>query len=448
MDEKNYDIVIVGSGTSAYYCGYTLAGAGKKVAIVDERPYGGTCALRGCQPKKYLVANADAIAMAQHLVGQGVESSPTTNWAQLQKLKNEFIDGLSEGSKSGYEKAGIDTYDGHAIMNSENSILVNDSLLLKARTIVIATGSKPRKSDIDGHEHMGNSETFLDLPELPQRVMFVGGGYISFEFATVSAYAGAQATILHRSDRPLKAFDQDIVSTLLKATKEAGINLITNESPTKIEKVGDHFIVHGKSGTTYEVDLVIEASGRVPNLSVLERDNHHVNYTKRGILVNEYYQSVSNPNVYAIGDVADIGYQLAPVADKEGEVAAKNIINGNTITLDYDVVPSVVFTIPNMASVGLSEEKAKALNIDYRVNIGTTVRWPSSKRIGEKHSAYKVLIEKGTDRILGAHMVRHNSSEAINLFALAIKHKMCSEDLLSMIWAYPTYISDIKYMVK
>jgi len=122
MDEKKYDIVIVGSGTSAYYCGYALAGAGKKVAIVDERPYGGTCALRGCQPKKYLVANADAIAMAQHLVGQGVESSPTTNWAQLQKLKNEFLDGLSEGSKSGYEKAGIDTYDGHAIMNSENSI--------------------------------------------------------------------------------------------------------------------------------------------------------------------------------------------------------------------------------------------------------------------------------------------------------------------------------------
>ena len=447
MSEKNYDVVVVGSGTSAYYCSYALAKEGKKVAIIDERAYGGTCALRGCQPKKYLVANADAIAMAKHLVGQGIEAAPKTHWKALQALKNEFLDGLSEGSLSGYQKAGMDTYEGHAQMIEENGILVKDTLL-KAETIVLATGSTPRKTDIPGHELMGTSETFLDLPELPPRILFIGGGYISFEFATVSAYAGSQPTILHRSDQPLKAFDQDMVSSLLEATQEAGIRVITKESPTKIESVGDHLVVHGQNGTTYEVDLVIEASGRVPNLSVLQGDQHKVETSKQGVLVNEYYQSVSNPRVYAIGDVAAIGYQLAPVADKEGEIAAENILYGNTKTLNYDVVPSVVFTIPNLASVGLDEHKAKELNIDYRINKGTTTGWPSSKRIGEKHASYKVLIEKGSNRILGAHLVRHNASEVINLLALAIKHHMTSQDLLSMIWAYPTYTSDIKYMIK
>jgi len=447
MEEILFDVVIVGSGTSAHYCALKLNQAGKKVAMVDEREYGGTCALRGCQPKKYLVANADAVAMAKHLVGIGIATSPQTNWQQLQKLKNEFTDGLSEEAVQQFEEAGIKTFHGHARMTGKDTIEVADTVL-KGANIVLATGSTPRQTDIPGKEFASNSETFLNLPKLPKRIIFIGGGYISFEFATVATYAGSQVTILHRSDAPLKAFDRDAVSIVVDAARDSGINLVINESPVEIKKSGTDFSVKGKTGQPYEADLVIEASGRLPNLTVLEGDDHNVQKTPKGITVNEFLQSVSNPLVYAIGDVAASGYQLAPVADKEGDLAAENIIKGNTATLDYAVVPSAVFTIPNLATVGLNEKAADAKGLFYRVNSGSPTGWPSSKRIGEKHGYYKVIIESGSEKILGAHLVRHNASEVINVFALAIKHGLTAHDLSSVMWAYPTYTSDLKYMVK
>ena len=204
----------------------------------------------------------------------------------------------------------------------------------------------------------------------------------------------------------------------------------------------------GKSGTAYDADLVIEASGRTPNLSILNGGTANVEASARGIVVNEYLQSVSNSRVYAIGDVAAIPYQLAPVADKEGQIVAENILNGNTRVMDYRVVPSTVFTIPNLATVGLTEKAAQAGGKKFRINKGVTVDGPSSKRIGEANAGYKIIIEEGTKRILGAHIARHNASEVINIFALAMQFDLTTDDLNSMMWAYPTYTSDLKYMVK
>ena len=167
-----------------------------------------------------------------------------------------------------------------------------------------------------------------------------------------------------------------------------------------------------------------------------------------GVAVNEHLQSTSNPQVYAIGDCAATGYQLAPVADEEGKVAAHNILYGNSRSIDYSVVPSAVFTIPSLAAVGLTEAQATAQGLDFRVNRGSTVNWPSSKRIGETHSGFKVLINNGDETILGAHIVRHNSSEVINVFGLAMKFGIKASELADFMWAYPTYTSDLKYMVK
>ncbi len=213
MNHQKFDTVVVGSGTSAYYAVDALNRAGQKVAIVDERPYGGTCALRGCQPKKYLVSNAEAVAMASHLVGRGIVAAPKTDWQSLQILKNAFLDGRSEAEVKNWQQAGVTTFHGRAIMTGEDEVTV-DRDRLKTQHIVLATGATPRRSDIRGAEYLFDSEHFLNLPDLPNRIVFIGGGYISFEFAHVAIRAGAETvTILHRSSRPLKAFDQDIVKT-------------------------------------------------------------------------------------------------------------------------------------------------------------------------------------------------------------------------------------------
>ena len=164
--------------------------------------------------------------------------------------------------------------------------------------------------------------------------------------------------------------------------------------------------------------------------------------------MNEFMQSVSNPRVYAIGDCAATAFMLATVADEEGKTAAKNILDGNVKSVDYSLIPSAVFTIPSIGSVGMTEEQANNQDLDFRVNRGTTADWPSSKRIGEKHSGYKVLIDNQTDEILGAHIARHNASEAINTLALAMKYHIKAADLADFMWAYPTITSDLKYMVK
>lgn len=447
MSSKSFDTIVIGSGTSAYFAISALNKAGQKVAVVDERPYGGTCTLRGCQPKKYLVANAEARAMAHHLQGIGLSEAPRTDWPALQKLKNAFQDGIPEGQVKDFQDSGIETFAGRATLNGPRSIEV-DGETLEADNIVLATGARPRKTDIPGSELAKNSEYFLNLESLPKRVLFVGGGYISFEFAHVAAQAGAEVTILHRSECPLKAFDRDIVKTVVEASEDSGIRIILKESPTRIESTDNQFRVHGSSGAIYETDLVIEASGRVPNLSVLDGDLGGVEHSSRGIEVNEFLQSVSNPNVYAIGDCAATPYQLATVADEEGKVAAENILNDNRRSVDYSVIPTAGFTIPNVASVGLTEKQAEEKNLDFRIESGVTTGWPSSNRIGEKHSAYKILISNEDDTIIGAHLARHNASEVISSFGLAMKYRIPASELANFPWAYPTYTSDLKYMVR
>ena len=197
MKNSTFDSIVIGSGTSAYFCITALNQAGRKVAVIDEREYGGTCALRGCQPKKYLVANAEAVAMANHLVGKGIDQSSGTHWQALQALKNEFLDGIPEGEVEEFNNAGIATYSGRAMLVGRNEVEV-DGQRLAAEHIVLATGASPRKTVIPGSEHTHDSEYFLNLAELPERVLFIGGGYISFEFAHVTAQAGGHATILHR----------------------------------------------------------------------------------------------------------------------------------------------------------------------------------------------------------------------------------------------------------
>ncbi len=447
MTEKSFDAIIVGSGTSAYFVADGLLKHNYNLAMVDERPYGGTCALRGCQPKKYLVCNAEAVAMSRHLLGAGIEQVAKTDWEAMQALKNRFLEGRPEAEAKTWEKRGVATFFGRAVMTGPNEITVNSDRLSAPR-IILATGAIPRRAPIKGAEHIKDSEAFLDLERLPDRIVFIGGGYISFEFAHVAVRAGAkQVTILHRSARPLRAFDRDIVETVVRAGEAEGVQVVLDETPVSVESNSSGLLLTGSTGAKYHADLIIEATGRVPNLSVLEQGHGNVETNSRGVVTNEFLQSVSNPAVYAVGDCAAAGSMLATVADEQGKAVAANIIGGNRKTIDYSVVPSAVFSIPSIGVVGLTEAQAEEQGLDFRVNRGVTTRWPSSMRIGEKFGSYKVLIDNRTDLIIGAHLARHNAAESINVLALAMKFKIKASDLAEFMWAYPTLVSDLKYMV-
>lgn len=440
------DVIVIGSGTSAYMLAHEAIKKGRSVAVIDEREFGGTCALRGCQPKKYFTANAEAVAMAAQLTGIGIDGPPRTVWPDLIALKNEFTDPIPEGTEKGFAKAGMAVIHGRAQFVSEDRVAVGDSEI-QGGHIVIATGAIPRPLGIPGAAHCGDSEDFLNLKTLPQRMVFIGGGYISFEFAHVAARAGSRVTILHRSEQVLKGFDPDMVSVLLDATREMGVVLETETEPDRIEKTAGGFRVHA-GNRVFDADWVMAAAGRVPNLASLDPDAGGVAVSKQGVTVNKYLQSVSNPKVYAIGDAVESPLMLATVADKQGLVAADNILNGNRTAMKYAAIPTAVFTEPNLAAVGMSETAAERAGSAFRVNRGTTAGWPSSKRIGEKYSGYKVLIETETNTILGAHLCRRNAAETINIFAMAMAFGLTADDLADMLWAYPTYVSDIKYMIR
>lgn len=446
--KRKYNAIIIGTGTAGYTAAYRLAKAGKKTAVIDKSPYGGTCALRGCQPKKYLVAAAEATERAQALVGLGLSSSSAMVWQDLIRSKDSFTTPIPESTEANFRSAGIDTYHGQAEFTGRNSIAVEDEEL-ETDHLVIATGARPRSLDIPGEELAITSDQFLNLGAMPESVLFIGGDFISFEFAHVAAKAGAKITIVHLDKRPLPRFEHELVTRMIKASKTAGIKVITEMPVVRIESNGEQKIVTGgKRGVKiFKADLVVHGAGRVADFSSLLPDKGNVQYTQKGIRVNDYMQSVSNPSVYAVGDAADTPFQLAPVADMQAETAAQNIIDGNRISVDYTAIPSVVFSLPPLAGVGLTQELARERGIRIKVNSGDAAGWPSSRRIGQKQAAYKILLDPAGQRILGAHLLGHNAGEMINIFAMAIKFHLTTVDLKSMLWAYPTHISDIKYML-
>ncbi|SPF53284.1 Uncharacterized 19.7 kDa protein in mercuric resistance operon (modular protein) [Candidatus Sulfopaludibacter sp. SbA4] len=327
---------------------------------------------------------------------------------------------------------------------------VGDSFLT-GRYVCIATGAKPARLNVPGEDLLTTSTQFLDLPQIPRRIVFVGGGYISFEFAHVAARAGAEARILHRGPTPLIRFDPDLVNRLVESTIATGIDVRLNTPVRAIRRKGDGFIVEagtGDSPTTLEADLVVHGAGREPAIAALELQAAGVRYGANGVTVNEYLQSVSNSFVYAAGDAADTpGFPLTPVAAMEGHVAATNILKGNSRTAEYRSMPSVVFALPPLARVGMLEAEARLKGLRFKVNAADTSQWYSSRRVAERISGYKILIEEGTDRILGAHLLGKDSEEVINVFASAIQTDIKAAALRQMLFSYPSRCSDIPYML-
>ena len=448
---RTFDLVVIGSGAAAQTVASRCRSAGWTVAMVDKRPFGGTCALRGCDPKKVLVGAAAAVDAARLLSGKGVRPEPLSiDWNELIRFKRTFTDPYPAKLQARLTGEGIVTFQGPARFIGPTDVAVDDSVLHASRGIVIAAGARPADLPIEGREQLITSDQFLDLPSLPSSIAFVGGGYISFEFAHVAARAGARVTMLHRDDRPLDEFDSDLVERLVSRTRALGVDVRLNADVREIRRADGAYRISatGHGGPiVIDADLVVHGAGRVPDIDGLALDVGGVRSSRDGIAVNHYLQSVSNPLVYAAGDCADTdGPALTPVAGYEGRIVASNLLEGNHISPHYHSIPSIVFTVPPLARVGLREEDARANGMSFVSHREDTSTWFSSRRVGETCSGSNVLVEPQTGRILGAHVLGPHADETINLFALAGRAGITADRFKEVLWAYPTHASDTPYM--
>lgn len=448
---KKFDLVAIGTGSGASAVASRCRKAGWQVAIVDSRPFGGTCALRGCDPKKVLVGAAEAVDWVRRMQNQGIRGEQVRiDWPELMRFKKLFTAPVPKHRQEGFAKAGIAAFHGRARFVGPTAIQVGDDVL-QARHVVVATGQRPATLKIPGADHVITSDQFLELDQLPRRIVFIGGGYISFEFAHVAARAGAQVTLLHRGPRPLPRFDPDLVDKLVKRTRELGVDVRLQTQAEAIEKDGNRFILRASAPggrQAFEAEMVVHGAGRVPEIDDLNLEKAGVQWDVRGVKVNEYLQSISNPAVYAAGDAAASGGPpLTPVAGYEGQIVAANLLEGNHQKPDYSGIPTVAFTIPPLAAVGLEERAAREQGLRFKLNYQETSGWYSSRRVNERCSAFKVLVEEETGRILGAHLLGPHADELINLFALAIRSGLRATDLKEMLFAYPTHASDVRYML-
>jgi glutathione reductase (NADPH) len=446
---KQYDLAVIGTGTAATVAALRVREAGWRVAVIDFRPFGGTCALRGCDPKKLLIGGADVVGHAHRMRGKGVAGDAHIDWQELMAFKRSFTDPIPENRERFFIGKGIDTYHGRARFTGGNSLQAGDEML-EAKYILIASGAEPVKLGIPGEEHLITNEEFLSLDAMPHRIALIGGGYIASEFSHIAAHARARVTILHRGERMLKQFDPDLVGWLMESFEARGIDVRTRAPAEAIEKTGNAYITYASADgqrISVDADLVVHAAGRRPAFDTLDLQAAGVAVENGRLKLNEYLQSETNPAVYAAGDAAQMGPPLTPVSSYDANLVAANLLEGNRHKPEYRGVPSVAFTIPPIAAIGLSEAQARNKGLKFHMNSLKASDWFTARQAAEPVYGFKVMVEEQTDHVLGAHLVGPHAEEVINLFALAIRHDLTAADLKTMMFAFPSSASDIGSMV-
>jgi glutathione reductase (NADPH) len=446
---KTYDLVVIGTGTAARSGTRIVRAAGRSVAVIDRLPFGGTCALRGCDPKKVLVAGAEALDFSHRMRDHGIAGDICMAWRDLVAFKRSFTDPVPADTERNFVEQGIDVHHGTARFTGPGRIDV-DGVLLSAQHFLIASGARPVPLAIPGEDYVTTSDAFMELPELPQRIVMIGGGYIAGEFSHLAARAGACVTVLQRGPRMLPHFDPDLIGWLSEKARDTGIDIRTGTTVTAVERSGTELRVKAHTGdgeVTVATDLVVHAAGRVPDIRDLDLPAANVATHDGKIVLDDHLQSTSNPIVYAAGDSAAKGPPLTPVSAHDGKIVARNILDGNRHKPDYRAVPSVAFTLPPIAAVGLSEAEARQRFPKLRVNSADAAGWYTARRVRESVYGYKTLIDQHSGRIVGAHLVGPHADEVINIFAMAIRHGVAADTIKATIFAYPTAASDLGEML-
>lgn len=446
---KKYDVIILGGGNAGFGVSAIAHEAGKTIAFVEERDFGGTCPNRGCTPKKVLVAAGQALHDISVADAHGIEvNEPKLDWTKLIKREKDMISFIPDAMAEVAEKRG-DVYRGSAKFIGPNTIEINGTVL-EGENIVISTGSKPRPLSIPGAELLITSDEILSEEQQPDEIVFIGGGVIAMEFSHVYARAGTKVTILEAMPRLLPRIDEEAVAVLQAESERLGITVKTGVTVNEVAGINDKLQVsytHDGNDCTVEADRVVNGAGRVANVDTLDLDTGNVKHDRGAIEIDEYLRSVSNPAVWVCGDALVTSPQLSPLATLEGQIVGRNIVHGPTETPDYSVIPSGVYTVPALSTVGLTEAEAKAAGLEVKISTNDMTGWFSGKSYAESVAWAKVLVDEKEDKIVGAHLVGHHGEELIHLFALAMRHDIPASALKNDLFAFPTFSSDIKNLI-
>ncbi|MBB4864807.1 glutathione reductase (NADPH) [Pseudomonas nitritireducens] len=418
----DFDLFVIGAGSGGVRAARFAAGFGAKVAVAESRYLGGTCVNVGCVPKKLLVYGAHYHEDFEQASGFGwTLGEAKFDWSTLIANKNREIHRLNGIYRNLLVNSGVTLLEGHASLKDAHTVEV-DGQSFRAKHILIATGGWPQVPDIPGKEHAITSNEAFFLPSLPRRVLVVGGGYIAVEFAGIFHGLGAQTSLLYRKELFLRGFDRSVREHLRDELSKKGLDLQFNSDIARIDKQADGTLAATlKDGRVLETDCVFYATGRRPQLDNLGLENVSVALDERGyVKVDESY-GTSEPSIHAIGDV--IGrVQLTPVALAEGMALARKLFRPEEYRpVDYKLIPTAVFSLPNIGTVGLTEDEARSAG--HKVKLFESRFRPMKLTLTEcqERTLMKLVVDADTDKVLGCHMVGPDAGEMLQGIAIALK---------------------------
>jgi glutathione reductase (NADPH) len=444
----DYDLFVIGAGSGGVRAARIASLAGAKVAVAEEYRIGGTCVIRGCVPKKFLVYGAEFSQFFRDAAGYGWNvGNATFDWPTLRDNVQKEVTRLSGIYTTNLAKAGVTAFEERAeIVDPHKVRLAKSGSELSAERILIATGGAPSlPEDLPGVElGITSNEAFL-LPELPRRLLIVGGGYVALEFANIFHGLGSETRIVHRGDRMLRGFDDDLRSHLHIETERLGVKLSMKATVTKIEKTGGGLRATLSTGEQAEADVVLFAVGRIPNTEGLGLERAGVKLDDAGaVIVDEFSQSCVE-SIYAIGDVTN-RMNLTPVAIRDGHAFADTIYNKRPTPVDHSSVPSAVFGRPPIGSVGLAENDARRSfeEIDiYRTNFRPMRNMLSGN---QERTLMKIVVDRKTGKLLGVHIAGEDAPEMVQLAAVAVKAGITKQQWDSTIALHPTAAEELVLM--
>ena len=441
--EDNFDLFVIGGGSGGVRAARFGASQGLKVGLAEGWDLGGTCVNRGCVPKKLYSYSSHFSEELKLMTSYGWSvKEKSFSWKRLVDNKKKELLRLSKIYKSLLENSNVKIFKGYAKFFDANSILVGD-YKIRSKKFLIAVGTYPKKLNFLASDNIITSDEAFDLKSLPKKILILGGGYIAVEFASIFNGLGVDTSICIRGKKILKGFDSDIVDNLTEQMQKKGIKFITGNFPNQIiKKNSSSFNVIFSKSVTKKFDVVMEAVGREANVQNLNLNTANVNLSKNNsVVVNDFFQT-SNKNIYAIGDVID-RIQLTPVAIAEAMNLINNLVNKKKLKFNYNNIPTAVFSNPNLACIGYSEDQAKKkykkINV-FKTNF-KSLKYSLSKL--NERVFIKLITKKSDNKVVGLHYLGENAAEIIQGFSVAVVKGLKKSDFDKTIGIHPSSAEEI-----
>ncbi|MBB5516116.1 glutathione reductase (NADPH) [Rubricella aquisinus] len=439
----DYDLFVIGGGSGGVRAARVAAQTGVSVALAEEYRYGGTCVIRGCVPKKLMVYASQFSEHFEDAAGYGWSVGETKfDWATLHANKDKEIDRLEGIYQRILDTNEVTHYRTRATVKDAHTVTLDDGTEFSAKHILIATGGRPFLPKVPGIEHAITSNEIFLLKEQPKRILIVGGGYIACEFAGIMNGLGSEVTLAYRGAQILRGFDDDIRSHVSAEMVKKGIDVCLGMDVASISKEEDGLVVDLNQGETRTFDAVLYATGRVPNTDGMGLEEIGVALDKNGAVVVDAYSQTNIPSIYAIGDVTD-RVQLTPVAIREGMAFVETVFKGNPTKPDHDLIPTAVFTQPEIGTVGMTQKQAEDLGHEldiYRTAFRSMLHVLAGR---DERMLMKLIVDCDTDKVLGCHIVGHAAGEMIQLAGIAVKMGATKADFDRTVAVHPTAAEEL-----